>query len=193
MVLTPSNMLPLGTPLPVFQLQDTLTGRLVGSADFSGRPLLVAVICNHCPYVRHIAHGIAELGQYCATHNVAMVAVSANDPVSHPGDGPAQMARQAEVWRFTFPYLFDAEQTFVRDLRAACTPEFYLFDRNQRLAYRGQMDGARPNNDLPNDGADLRAAIDCVCQDRAPSAAQTPSIGCNIKWKPGNQPVDLLR
>lgn len=188
MVLTPSTMLDLGSPLPAFNLNDTVSGQGVTASAFAGKPLVVAVICNHCPYVKHINRGIAELGRYCQGKGVGMVAVSANDPESHPTDSPSAMAEEAKRLDYAFPYLFDGDQTFVRDLRAACTPEFYLFDAQHRLAYRGQMDDARPNNDRPVDGADLKAAIDAVCEGNAPSPDQKPSVGCNIKWKPGNEP-----
>lgn len=188
MVLTPSTMLDLGTPLPTFALQDSVSGKTVSSEEFTGRPLLVAVICNHCPYVKHIRGGIAELGRYCQSKDVAMIAVSANDPASHPDDAPEAMADEARRNGYSFPYLFDEDQSFAKALRAACTPEFYLFDGKHRLAYRGQMDDARPKNDRPNDGADIKAAIDAVLQGKAPSPDQKPSIGCNIKWKPGNAP-----
>lgn len=191
MALTPSIMLDLGTKLPPFRLLDTVTGRFVAASDFAGTPLVVAVICNHCPFVKHIEAGISELGRYCRDRGVAMVAVSANDPASHPADGPQAMADNARRLGYVFPYLFDEEQSFVRELRAVCTPEFYLFDRAHELAYRGQLDSARPNNDRPNDGADLKVAVDRVAEGKKPSQDQKPSIGCSIKWKPGSSPEYL--
>ena len=188
MALIPSTMLELGSPLPPFDLLDTVSGERVDSQRFAGQPLLIAVICNHCPYVKHIKAGIAELGRSCRELGVNMVAVSANDPQQQPGDSPSAMAEDAARFGYVFPYLFDEEQTLARALRAACTPEFYLFDGEHRLVYRGQMDDARPNNDHPVTGADVRAAIDAVRAGRTPSAEQKPSIGCNIKWKPGNEP-----
>jgi peroxiredoxin len=181
-------MLELGAVLPHFELEDTVSKRRVSSADFTGRPLVVAVICNHCPFVKHIQQGLADFGRYCQEREVGLVAVSANDPQTHPADSPAAMAREAERLGYAFPYLFDAEQRLVRDLRAACTPEFYLFDGSHRLVYRGQFDDARPNNGRTVTGADLRAAVESVLAGELPSADQKPSIGCNIKWKPGNEP-----
>lgn len=188
MALIPSTMLELGSPLPSFDLLDTVSGERVTSRQFAGAPVLVAVICNHCPYVKHIKSGIAEVGRYCREVGVGMIATSPNDPERQPADSPEAMAEDAARFGYVFPYLFDEEQTLARDLRAACTPEFYLFDREHRLVYRGQMDDARPNNGHPVTGADLRAAIDAVCAGRASSPEQKPSIGCSIKWKPGNEP-----
>lgn len=185
-------MLELGAPLPTFELQDVVTGRTVASSELAGKPLLVAVICNHCPYVKHIKTGLVELGHHCRDKGVEMVAVSANDPAKYPEDAPQAMAEEAQRFGYGFSYLFDETQSFVRKLRAACTPEFYLFDGTHRLAYRGQMDDSRPNNDVPVTGADVKAAIDCVCAGKAPSADQKPSVGCSIKWKPGNEP-DFVR
>jgi hypothetical protein len=181
-------MLELGTTLPAFRLFDTVTEREVSHTDFAGRPLLVAFICNHCPFVKHVRSGIAELGRHCADVGVGMVAISSNDPVAHPADGPRQMAEEARRAGYGFAYLFDDTQAVARAFRAACTPEFYLFDGDARLAYRGQMDDARPNNTVPITGADVRAAIADVLAGRKPSSDQKPSIGCNIKWKPGNEP-----
>ncbi len=188
MALTTSTMLALGAKLPAFRLPDTVSGREVSDTDFAGRPLLVAFMCEHCPFVRHIREGIAALGRYAAEVNVGMVAISSNDPGSHPADGPLHMAEGARRSGFVFPYLFDESQAVARSFRAACTPEFYLFDEHGHLVYRGQMDGARPSNGVPVTGADVRAAIDEVIAGRLPSADQKPSIGCNIKWKPGSAP-----
>ncbi len=188
MVLTPSTMLPLGTMLPAFSLVDTKTGRDVASSEFAGRPLLVAFICNHCPFVKHVQRGIAELGRFCEERGVGMVAISANDPVSHPADGPAEMAEVARRVGYGFPYLFDETQAVAKAFRAACTPEFYVFDESMRLAYRGQMDGARPNNQVPVTGQDVKDALDALLAGEAPSLEQKPSVGCNIKWKSGTGP-----
>ncbi len=188
MVLTPSTMLPLGTTLPAFSLVDTKTGRDVASSEFAGRPLLVAFICNHCPFVKHVQRGIAELGRFCEERGVGMVAISSNDPASHPADGPAEMAEVARRVGYAFPYLFDETQAVAKAFHAACTPEFYVFDERMRLAYRGQMDGARPNNQVPVTGQDVKDALDALLTGGTPSLEQKPSVGCNIKWKSGAGP-----
>lgn len=188
MALIPSTMLELGSAMPSFELLDTVSGEQVSSAQLSKQPVLIAIICNHCPYVKHIKRGIAELGRYCQQVGVRMVAVSPNDPDRQPADSPNAMAEEATRFGYVFPYLFDEQQNLARELRAVCTPEFYLFDDEHRLVYRGQMDDARPNNDRPVTGADVRAAIDAVRAGAAPSPKQKPSIGCSIKWKPGNEP-----
>jgi peroxiredoxin len=180
-----SNMLPLGTKLPSFRLRDTVSGHAVASDELGGRPLVVAILCNHCPYVKHIQRGLADFGRFCAEKGVGVVAISANDPVSYPEDGPEQMALEATKAGYTFPYLFDETQSVARAFNAACTPEFYLFDAGGALAYRGQFDEARPKNTVPVTGADVRAAIDALLAGRTPSAEQKPSIGCSIKWKTG--------
>ncbi len=183
MALMQSEMLELGTPLPEFSLPDTVSGHTFRSSDFANGPLVVAIICNHCPFVKHIKPGIAELGRYCRQHGVGMVAVSSNDAVSHPNDGPAPMKEDAARFGYGFPYLYDESQDVARAFRAVCTPEFYLFDGEHRLVYRGQMDDARPNGPEPNDGKDIKAAIEAVIEGRSPSGDQKPSIGCSIKWK----------
>ncbi len=188
MALTPSTMLPLGTPAPDFSLPDP-HGRIVSRDDFKDAPaLLVAVICNHCPYVKHIREGLARFGRDYRDTGLAMVAISANDVESHPDDSPARMAEESERMGYVFPYLYDETQEVARSFRAACTPEFYLFDRERRLVYRGQFDDSRPGNDRPVTGADLRAAVDAVLAGRSVSAEQQASVGCNIKWKPGQAP-----
>jgi peroxiredoxin len=182
-------MLALDTSLPRFSLPDTVSGRTVESTEFSGRPLVVAFICNHCPFVKHIRQGLAEFGAYCAAHGVAMVAVSSNDATTHPDDSPENMAKEAREAGYGFPYLYDESQAVARAFQAACTPDLYLFDRNGKLAYRGQFDDSRPGNGVPVTGRDLRAAVDAVVSGRAPSVDQKPSIGCNIKWKaPAGKP-----
>jgi peroxiredoxin len=178
-----SNMLPLGTKLPSFRLQDTVSGRSFASEALAGRPAVVAFICNHCPYVKHIQRGLADFGRYCEEKGVALVGISSNDPLNYPADGPEQMALEAKNAGYGFPYLFDATQDVARAFNAACTPEFYLFAANGLLVYRGQFDEARPKNSVPVTGADLRAAVDAVLAGRAPSPEQKPSIGCSIKWK----------
>jgi peroxiredoxin len=178
-----SNMLPLGTKLPGFRLLDTVSGRAVASDELGGKPLVVAFICNHCPYVKHIQRGLADFGRFCAERGVGLVAISPNDAAQYPDDAPDQMALEAKRAGYTFPYLFDETQTVARAFNAACTPEFYLFDAAGGLAYRGQFDEARPKNSVPVTGADVRAALEALLAGRAPSAEQKPSVGCSIKWK----------
>jgi peroxiredoxin len=188
MALTPSTMLPLGTPAPNFSLVN-VDGRTVSLQDFDGKPaLLVIFMCNHCPYVKHLADALARFtGEYLAK-GVAVVGISSNDVANYPADSPEQMVAEAESRGYQFPYLYDETQDVARAYRAACTPDFYLFDGKQRLVYRGQFDGSRPDSGIPVTGADLRAALDAVLAGKAPSAEQRPSIGCNIKWKPGGAP-----
>jgi peroxiredoxin len=188
MALTPSTMLPLGTPLPPFRLPDP-QGKLVSSDDFAGAPaLLVMILCNHCPYVKHVADGIARFARDYAPKGLAMLAINANDVAKYPEDAPARMAQEAARRGYSFPYLYDETQAVAKAFRAACTPEFYLFDRDGRLAYRGQLDGSRPGNRVPVTGSDLRAAADAVLAGRPAPADQKPSVGCSVKWKPGNEP-----
>jgi peroxiredoxin len=179
----PSTMLALGTALPSFRLLDTVSGRIVSSDELGGRPSVVAFICNHCPYVKHIRSGLADFGRYCRERGVALVAVSSNDPVSHPEDAPDKMAVEAKTYGYEFPYLFDESQSVARAFDAACTPEFYVFDARGKLAYRGQFDEARPKNAVAVTGADVRAALDALLAGRVPNPDQKPSIGCSIKWK----------
>ncbi len=188
MVLTPSTMLELGTPAPPFRLPDP-QGRLVALEDFRNAPaLLVCFICNHCPYVKHIRTGLAEFAREYQARGLAIVAINANDVEHYPDDSQQKMAEETKRYGYVFPYLYDETQQVAATYRAACTPEFYLFDRHRRLVYRGQFDGSRPGNNLPVTGADLRAAADAVLEGRAVSEKQIPSVGCNIKWKPGNEP-----
>jgi peroxiredoxin len=188
MALTPSTMLPLGTPAPDFRLPDP-GGKLVALADFKSAPALaVLFICNHCPYVKHIRAGLAQFGRDYQARGAAIVAISANDVQSHPEDSPANMALEAKVAGYTFAYLYDPSQAVAKAYRAACTPDIFLFDSSRRLVYRGQFDASRPGNGIPVTGNDLRAAMDAVLEGRPVSQRQTPSIGCNIKWKPGNAP-----
>jgi peroxiredoxin len=188
MVAVNSTMLPLGTKAPDFRLADT-SGKTVSLSDFTSAPALVIVfMCNHCPYVKHIRSGLAQLAQDYSAKGVAVVGISSNDVENYPADSPAKMAEEAKAAGYIFPYLYDATQAVAKAYRAACTPDFYLFDRDQRLAYRGQLDDSRPGNNVPVTGKDLRAAIDAVLAGKPASAAQKPSIGCNIKWKPGNEP-----
>jgi peroxiredoxin len=184
----PSRMLPVGTPLPTFKLPDVRTGRMFASSDLSGGPAVVAFICNHCPYVKHIRSELAVFGRECAEAGVAMVAISSNDVATYPADGPEPMAEEARTHDYVFPYLFDEDQTVARQFHAACTPDFYLFDAGGLLVYRGQFDDSRPSNGKPVTGRDLRDARDAVLGGRPPATDQRPSIGCNIKWKKGNEP-----
>jgi len=188
MARTPSTMLPLGTKAPDFSLVN-VDGRTVSLSDFNGAPaLLVVFMCNHCPFVKHLAAPLAQFGHEYMQKKVAVVGINSNDVASYPADSPEQMVHEAEVQVYTFPYLYDETQEVAKAYRAACTPDFFLFDRDQGLVYRGQFDSSRPDNGKPITGADLRAAIDAVLARKKPSDDQLPSIGCNIKWKPGNEP-----
>jgi peroxiredoxin len=189
MALTPSTMLPLGTSAPALSLPDTTTGKTVSIGDFRNAPaLLVMFICNHCPYVKHVRPGIAQLAKDYQAKGVAVVGISANDAQSYPDDSPEKMAAEAKDAGYTFPYLYDESQAAARAYQAACTPDFFLFDREKRLVYRGQLDDSRPGNGIPVTGRDLRAALDAVLAGSAVPKDQKASIGCNIKWKPGNEP-----
>ena len=188
MVAVNSTMLPLGTKAPDFSLPDT-TGKTVALKDFERAPaLLVIFMCNHCPYVKHIRSGLAQLARDYAPRGVAIVGINSNDVANYPADSPAKMAEETKSAGYLFPYLYDETQEVARAYRAACTPDIYLFDKNQRLVYRGQMDDSRPGNGLPVTGKDLRVALDAVLAAKEVSSAQKPSIGCNIKWKPGREP-----
>jgi peroxiredoxin len=190
MVLTPSTMLPLGTKAPDFSLPDVVTGATVTLDTFASRKgLLVMFICRHCPYVKHIGTELARLGQDHQTKDLGIVAISANDATTHPGDAPESLAEMARELGFTFPFCYDESQAVARAYGAACTPDFFLFDGGRSLAYRGQLDDSRPGNGKPTDGRDLRAAISAVLANQAPDPNQKASIGCNIKWKPGNEPA----
>ncbi|HTL59519.1 MAG TPA: thioredoxin family protein [Candidatus Limnocylindrales bacterium] len=188
MVAVNSTMLPLGTKAPDFRLPDT-TGKSISLKDLLGAPALVVVfMCNHCPYVKHIRSGLAQLARDYLPRGVAMVGISSNDVANYPADSPAKMAEEAKSAGYLFPYLYDETQEVAKAYRAACTPDIYLFDQDQRLVYRGQLDDSRPNNGIPVSGKDLRAAIDAVLKGKEVPPEQKPSIGCNIKWKPGNAP-----
>jgi peroxiredoxin len=184
MALTESTMLELGTAAPDFALPDVVTGKTVARDDFRGqKALLVLFICAHCPYVKHVEKGLAALGKDYAARPLAMVAISANDAVTHPDDSPGGLKQQAETRGFVFPYLYDETQAVAHAYKAACTPDLFLFDADFRLVYRGQFDSSRPGNSVPVTGEDLRAAIDAVLAGKPVPADQRPSIGCNIKWK----------
>ena len=189
MAATVSTMqLALGSEAPNFCLPDT-TGKLHTLADFEHAPaLLVIFMCNHCPYVKHVADTLAKLAREYQERGVAIVGINANDFEKYPDDAPDKMAEEIKSRGYTFPYLVDETQAVAKAYRAACTPDFYLYDRERRLAYRGQMDASRPGNNIPVSGEDLRQALDAVLGGRALSKQQRPSLGCNIKWKPGNEP-----
>jgi peroxiredoxin len=188
MALTPSTMLPLGSHAPDFALPDT-EGELVRLADFAKAPaLLVAFLCNHCPYVKHIRHAFADLAREYQARGVAIVGISSNDVVSHPDDSPELMKVEKATVGYTFPYLYDETQDVAKAYEAACTPDFYLFDADRALVYRGQLDASRPNSGVPVTGRDLRAALDALLAGQPIDPDQKPSMGCNIKWKPGNAP-----
>jgi peroxiredoxin len=188
MVLTTSTMLPLGSKAPDFTLPDT-TGKMVSLSDFSSAPALVVIfMCNHCPYVKHIRDTLAKLAQEFQQQNVAVVAINANNIETHPDDSPDQMAIEAKEAGYTFPYLFDETQEVAKAYKAACTPDFFVFNECKELAYRGQLDDSRPGNDKPVTGASLKEAVACVLQGQDAPLVQKPSSGCNIKWKPGNEP-----
>jgi peroxiredoxin len=192
MAATNSTMLPLGTPAPEFRLADT-KGKFVSLSDFHEAPaLLVAFICNHCPYVKHIRAGLAQLARDYQRPGVAVVAINSNDVDNYPADSPVKMAEEVATAGYIFPYLYDTTQEVAKAYRAACTPDFFVFDQDQRLVYRGQMDDSRPGNGLAVTARDLRAALDSVLKGEAVSNQQKASIGCNIKWKPGNEPDYFL-
>ena len=178
-----STMLALGTSAPHFALPEPATGATVGLDDLAGPALVVTFACNHCPYVKHVADGLSALGRELADQGVAMVAISSNDVITYPQDGPDQMAVAARDWGWTFPYLYDETQNIARAYSAACTPDTFVFDGERRLVYRGQLDNSRPGNDLPVTAADVRAAVDAVLAGRPVDADQRPSIGCGIKWR----------
>jgi peroxiredoxin len=190
MAQTASTMLlPLGATAPPFELADP-SGRRVSLGSFDGSPaLLVAFICSHCPFVKHVRAGFAALAAEYQKRGVAVVAIASNDAKAYPEDGPEGMAAEAREVGYTFPYLFDETQEVAKAYGAACTPDFFLFDRERRLFYRGQMDGSRPGNGVPVTGEDLRGALDAVLEGRPAPDVQRPSLGCNIKWKPGNEPA----
>ncbi len=188
MALTPSTMLPLGTKAPDFNLPDT-EGKSLSLKDCEDAPaLLVIFMCNHCPYVVQIREGLAQLARDYIPKGAAIVGVNANDTTTHPDDSPEKMAEEVKSAGYTFPYLFDESQEVAKAYRAACTPDFFLFDKERALVYRGQMDDSRPGTGIPVTGADLRAALDAVLAGEPVSGEQKTSIGCSIKWKAGNAP-----
>lgn len=189
MALTPSTMLALGTPAPDFNLPDVLSGQNVSLSNANDKKvLLVMFICRHCPYVKHVKNELAKIGKDYTDKDLAIVAISSNDPSAYPEDAPESLSEMAKEEGFTFPYLFDETQEVAKSYTAACTPDLFLFDKERKLIYRGQLDDSRPGNNTPVTGKDLRAAIDSVLNDREVDSNQKPSSGCSIKWKPGNEP-----
>jgi peroxiredoxin len=191
MARTPSVMVDLGTPAPDFHLPDVVTGKMISLDTFADKTgLLVMFICRHCPYVKHIQHELAKLGRDYQDKDLGIVAISSNDAEKYPDDSPESLKEMAKELGFTFPFCYDETQAVAKAYQAACTPDFYLFDRERKLVYRGQFDDSRPKSDppIPVTGKDLRAAIDALLSGQPISPDQRASIGCNIKWKPGNEP-----
>ena len=189
MVLTPSTMLPLGTKAPDFQLQDVVNSKTISLATFKQyKALLVMFICCHCPFVKHVRQELANIGQDYSDRSLGIVAISANDAVQYPDDDANHLKIMARELGFNFPVCYDETQSVAKAYTAACTPDFFLFNRDRELVYRGQLDASRPSNDIPVTGKDLRSAIDATLADREIDFEQKPSIGCNIKWKPGKEP-----
>lgn len=190
---TSTMLLPLGTEAPDFALPNVLSGQMVKRDDFKeAKALVVIFACNHCPYVIHVKDEIARIAEEYQAKGVAFVAINSNDVEQYPEDSPENMKLKAEEWGWKFPYLFDETQEVAKAYRAACTPDFFVFDSARRLVYRGQLDDSRPKNNVPLNGADLRRALDAVLQGEMPSETQKPSVGCSIKWKPGNAPPYAL-
>jgi len=189
MVKTASTMKKLGTSAPDFKLVN-VDGRIVGLDDFQDKPaLLVIFMCNHCPFVKHVADGLTRLAMDYLPKGVAIVGINSNDAATHPHDSPEQMVHEAEARGYPFPYLYDETQEVAKVYGAACTPDFFLFDKSRRLVYRGQLDASRPGNNIPVTGSNLRAALDAVLAGKPQAEKQIPSLGCNIKWRSGNEPV----
>jgi peroxiredoxin len=189
MARTASTMLELGTVAPAFSLPDVVSGQTVSAESFKDKKaLLVMFLCHHCPFVKHVRAELARLGRDYAAQDIGIVAISSNDPAVSADDSPEGLRRMADEWGFTFPVCYDQTQAVAKRFAAACTPEFYLFDQDRELVYRGQLDASRPGNDQPVNGADLRAAIDALLAGEPVNPDQSPSIGCNIKWRPGNEP-----
>ncbi len=188
MARTPSTMLELGTPAPDFSLPSPISGDTVSLSDYRGKPLLVVFACNHCPYVLHILDAFADFAREYGNKGLNIVMINANDVANYPDDSPEKMVELAREHGFDFPYLYDESQQVAQAYRAACTPDFFLFDADHRLYYRGQFDASRPRNDEPVTGADLRAAADALLAGQPAPSEQVPSLGCNIKWKAGNEP-----
>jgi peroxiredoxin len=183
MAATPSRMVSLGTKMPSFSLPDTVSGKTIDASSLAGRPSVVIFICNHCPFVKHIRVGLAAFGRFCRERKVPMVAISSNDAASYPADGPDAMAAEVVQAGYVFPYLYDESQAVAKAFDARCTPDLFIFDRDGKLAYRGQFDDARPSNQIPVTGRDARDAVEALLDGQPPATEQKASIGCNIKWK----------
>jgi len=188
MSLTPSTMLSLGTEARDFTLPDIYGGKISFSDFKNAKAVLVMFICNHCPYVQHVRDEFVKLTKEYQNKDVAVIGINSNDFREYPDDSPEKMREEAETYGYTFPYLFDASQQVAKAFHAACTPDFFLFDMNQKLVYRGQMDDSRPGNGKPVTGADLRKALDAILEGKRAPGLQKPSIGCNIKWRKGREP-----
>jgi thiol-disulfide isomerase/thioredoxin len=189
MVRTESTMAPLQSTAPDFALLEPKTGNIVALRDFAGQPLLVMFICNHCPYVQRLREGLAEFAKEYQARGLGIVAINSNDIEKYPDDSPEKMIEEVENFNYTFPYLFDETQEVAKAYQAACTPDFFLYNAEHKLVYRGQFDDARPRNEVPVTGKDLRAAADMMLSGQEISSEQLPSMGCNIKWKEGNAPA----
>lgn len=186
---TSSTMLPLGSPAPDFNLPDVISGKTITLNDFKDKKaLLVMFICHHCPYVQHVKGELAKIGKDYASNNLGIVAISANDAENYSDDSPENLKEMAKDEGFTFTFAHDENQSVAKSYKAACTPDFFLFDQQRKLAYRGQLDDSRPGKYIPVTGKDLRNAIDAVLTDKPVNPIQKPSLGCNIKWKSGNEP-----
>lgn len=188
MVKTASTMLPLGTLAPDFQLPDVVSNQIISLKTFKDQALLLMFICQHCPFVKHLEQELANIGHDYCQQSLGIVAISANDVTNYPNDSPQKLKEMAQRLKFNFPLCYDETQQVSKAYTAACTPDFFLFDARRQLIYRGQLDDSRPSNDLPVTGKDLRQAIDAALQGKTIDSVQKPSIGCNIKWKPGNEP-----
>ncbi len=189
MVLTPSTMLELGTEAPDFELPDSVSGQIISLASFTDKTaLLLMFICCHCPFVKHVEQEIAKLARDYQDQSLGIIAISANDISKYPDDSPEKMKFMAQKLGFNFPFCYDETQKVAKSYSAACTPDFFLFNNSRKLVYRGQLDDSRPSNQIPVTGTDLRQAIDFVLANKQLDFPQKPSIGCNIKWQPGNEP-----
>jgi thiol-disulfide isomerase/thioredoxin len=190
MVATPSTMLPLGTQIPDFNLPNAIDGLSISPKDYRGSAALVVMfICNHCPFVKHVLPELGRLSRDYIPKRIAFLAINSNDVETHPDDSPEHMRELVATEEWNFPFLCDESQEVAKAFKAACTPDFYVFDGDQKLVYRGQLDGSRPGNDVPVTGADLRACLNAIVAGESVPSTQQPSLGCNIKWKPGAEPL----